>query len=35
MVKNSKIINLWNISKTGTNFKKRAADLDPAPEFTL
>ena len=34
MVKNSKIMNLLNISKTRTNFKKWTADLDPAPEFT-
>lgn len=27
MVKNTKIMNLLSISKTGTNFKKRAADL--------
>ena len=35
MVKNSKITNLLNISKTRTNFEKGAADLDSAPEFTL
>jgi len=35
MVKNSKIINLLNISKSRTNLKKRAADLDSAPPIYL
>ena len=35
MAKNGRIMNLLNISKTRTNFKKQSADLDSTPEFTL